>query len=378
MSSISCSFCGHDLVVSIFLPRSPDFSGQRISKENPERESRTMKNYASFAGLAILTFVASQVVWAANSVDAAKTEQAVALLKSAVAAKVSALPPLSADEIDAPPNILRIPGHIAALRDHPDAPEMIIIPAGEFTMGAEPEAAPAAASSSHLPVGGGLTGRKRIRIGYAFAFSKYPITVGQFAKFVSETHYDAGDVCQVTEEGPTKGHNWRNPGFSQTDNDPVVCVNYDDSVAYLEWLSKKTGQKYRLPSDSEYEYVNRAGTSTRYWWGDAIGKGHATCGGCGTKWDEKQPAPVGSFPANPFGVHDTTGNVWSRTRDCWNAELQNTPADGSPSLTGDCAKRVFRAGGFRSNPLNLRSALRHSTGQERRFNDDGFHAVRVL
>lgn len=335
-----------------------------------------MRTRASLASFTLLAFLAVPVVSGANSADV-KTERAIASLKSAVAAKVKALPPLS-KELDAAPIILHTPGHIAALRDHADAPEMVIVPAGEFTMGDEPEAVPAAAAGSHLPVSDAPTGRKRIRIGYTFAFSKYPVTVGQFAKFVSETNYDASDVCQVTEAGPTKGHNWRNPGFSQTANDPVVCVNYDDSIAYLQWLSRKTGQKYRLPSDTEYEYVNRAGTTSRYWWGDDIGKGHSSCGGCGTQWDQKQPAPVGSFPANPFGIHDTTGNVWSRTRDCWNKELDNIPTDGSPSLSGDCTKRVFRGGGFRSNPLNLRAALRHSAGQDRRFNDDGFHAVRAL
>ena len=88
--------------------------------------------------------------------------------------------------------------------------------------------------------------------------------------------------------------------------------------------------------------------------------------------------PVGSFPPNPFGLYDTTGNVWSRTRDCWNDTFETAPHDGSPNLNGDCSQRVFRGGGYRSNPLNLRSALRHGTGGDRRFNDDGFHVVRVL
>ena len=107
----------------------------------------------------------------------------------------------------------------------------------------------------------------------------------------------------------SRSHSWDNPNFAQTDNHPVTCVSWNDATKYAVWLSDKTGKNYRLPTEAEWEYAARAGTDTKYWWGNKIGKNNANCDGCGSKWDDKQTAPVGSFAANAFGLHDVHGNL---------------------------------------------------------------------
>lgn len=314
----------------------------------------------------------------AGAAVAASADGQIADLKAKTRAMVAKQAPLSQAEaaLDAPAKIWKVPGALTTLKDGPDAPEMVIIPAGEYTMGWK---AADGVRFSEEPLPPGAITRHRVRIAYPFAMSKTHVTVAEFAKFAAETNYTKADKCQVAEDGVERKDSWREPGFPQTPNHPVVCVNYEDSVAYAAWLSKKTGKTYRIPSDAEYEYANRAGTTTTYWWGNEVGVNNASCGGaCGSQWDNMSSPPAASFKPNAFGLYDTTGAVWSRTADCWNESFDNAPHDGSINTKGDCTKRVFRGGGFRSNPLNLRSALRHGTGHDRRFNDDGFHVVRVL
>jgi formylglycine-generating enzyme required for sulfatase activity len=325
-----------------------------------------------------LAFAAAAAALIAGAAVAAGTDSQIADLKAKTKAMVAKQAPLSQTEaaLDAPARIWKVPGAVATLKDGPDAPEMVIIPAGEYTMGWK---AADGVRFSEEPLPPGAVTRHRVRIAYPFAMSRTHVTVAEFAKFADETHYTKADKCQVAEDGVERKDSWREPGFPQTGDHPVVCVNYEDSVAYAAWLSKKTGHTYRIPSDAEYEYANRAGTTTVYWWGNEVGVNNASCGGaCGSQWDNKSSPPAGSFKPNAFGLYGTTGAVWSRTADCWNESFDNAPHDGSVNTKGDCTKRVFRGGGFRSNPLNLRSALRHGTGQDRRFNDDGFHVVRVL
>jgi formylglycine-generating enzyme required for sulfatase activity len=217
-----------------------------------------------------------------------------------------------------------------------DIPQMVIIPPGDFMMG----------SADYGP-------SHQVRIGYSFAVGKYPITVGEFARFTSDTGYDVGNQC-YTHVGAAHGalteHSWKNPGFDQSEKNPVVCVNWNDAQAYAAWLSKKTGQGYRLLSEAEYEYVNRAGTTTAYWWGDAVGRNHANCDGCGIDWDGKQSSPVGSFAPNAFGLFDTTGNVWSWTADCWTTTYAGAPADGAAMTVPDCSTRAIRGGAWGHDP----------------------------
>ena len=158
---------------------------------------------------------------------------------------------------------------------------------------------------------------------------------------------------------------------------PVVNVSWNDATAYVRWLTKVTGRQYRLLSESEWEYVARAGTSTRYWWGDELTAGMiTTCNGCGHRWIDIRTAPVGSFLENGFGLHDVHGNVTEWVADCWNATYDGAPADGSAWETGDCNKRVLRGGSWVVNPALLRSALRLRAIPRYRNLTTGFRVAR--
>ncbi len=288
--------------------------------------------------------------------------------------QVVVAPPLKARPIPAAKPAIGVypsnkPGD--TFRDCPDCPEMVVIPAGSFRMG-------------DLS-GGGDDDEKpvhEVRIGKSFAVGKYEVTRGEFARFVSSTGHDSGNACLTLEGGNWKkrsGRTWRKPGFRQTDREPVVCVNWRDAKAYLSWLSGKTGKTYRLLSESEWEYVARAKSGTNYPWGSAVESGNANCAGCGSRWDSRQTAPVGSFRANEFGVHDTAGNVWEWLEDCSHDNYDGAPIDGRAWITGgDCTDRVLRGGSWNFIPRNIRSAGRYGNGTATRSSDTGFRIVRTL
>ena len=161
----------------------------------------------------------------------------------------------------------------------------------------------------------------------------------------------------------------------------MINVDWDDAQTYAKWLSWITGKPYRLLSEAEYEYGARAGTVTTFPWGDDIkldGKAMANCFGCGSQWDAKQTAPVGSFPANRFGLYDMVGNVWEWTEDCWHANYEGAPADGSAWTSGDCNRRVIRGGSWDGNPPDLRSGRRFELNTDNRYNPLGFRVARTL
>src|SRR5262249_47886856 len=137
---------------------------------------------------------------------------------------------------------------------------------------------------------------------------------------------------------------------------PVTRVSWMDVQIFLRWLNRKTHGEYRLPSESEFEYAARAGTQTRYWWGDEAGNGHANCAKCGARIG--RTSAVGMFPPNPYGLYDILGNVWQWTDDCWSTTLQKIPGDGKAAKEGDCGFRVVRGGSWFSSPANIRLASR--------------------
>ena len=140
---------------------------------------------------------------------------------------------------------------------------------------------------------------------------------------------------------------------------PVIFVSWEDAVAYTKWLSEQTGERYRLPSEAEWEYAARSGTKKKkYSWGNEIGHNRANCDGCGSQWDNRKTAPVGSFGPNIWGLHDMHGNVKEWVQDCWNGSYQGAPTDGSAWESGDCSQRVLRGGAWNYNPGILRSAYR--------------------
>jgi formylglycine-generating enzyme required for sulfatase activity len=126
----------------------------------------------------------------------------------------------------------------------------------------------------------------------------------------------------------------------------------------VAWLSRKTGKSYRLPSEAKWEYAARAGTRTRFWWGDGVGRNNANCDGCGSAWDKRLTAPVGSFAANGFGLHDMHGNVAEWVEDCWGANYRGAPADGTAWTSGECSSRMLRGGSYYDGVAQLRSAHR--------------------
>ena len=269
-----------------------------------------------------------------------------------------------------------------ALRSGGEGPEMVVVPAGSFLMGAPADEG--GRDDDEGPV-------HRVTIGEAFAVGVYEVTRGEYERFVGATGYAAGNRCYSYEGwfggADRAGRNWREPGYRQSEEHPVVCVTWEDAQAYVAWLSRESGAPYRLLSEAEWEYVARAGSETAYGWGDAIGENRANCRGCGSRWDNEGTAPVGSFQANGFGLYDVHGNVWEWVLDCWNDNYAGAPTDGSAWTGGDCNYRVVRGGSWNYTPRNLRSAdrswghasedsLKYSTGG--RNSSVGFRVARSL
>jgi formylglycine-generating enzyme required for sulfatase activity len=157
----------------------------------------------------------------------------------------------------------------------------------------------------------------------------------------------------------------------------VINVSWRDAKQYVAWLSRRTGKTYRLLSEAEWEYAARAGSDKAYAWGDDIGKGNANCLDCGSDWDGRQTAPVGSFPANAFGLHDMHGNVWEWVEDCFRNDYDNVPSDGT-ALSSEGCRRLQRGGSWNSIPLSLRSAARSWYLPGDRNDYFGFRVARTL
>ncbi|MEK8019335.1 MAG: formylglycine-generating enzyme family protein [Candidatus Parabeggiatoa sp.] len=218
-------------------------------------------------------------------------------------------------------------------------PEMIIIPAGKFRMGDIQDTG----GDDEKPV-------HEVSV-KSFAMGRYPLTVGEFRQFVDATGY------KTEEEKEEYTSNWRNPSFPQQDDQPVVCISWNHAMAYIDWLTQQTGQAYGLPSEAQWEYAARAGTDTDYWWGNEIGQNRAVCDNCGSQWDDKQTAPVGSFKPNPFGLYDTAGNVWEWCADGWHENYEGAPTDGSV-WEGDGSLFVLRGGSGDDDAMWMRSSGR--------------------
>ena len=233
-----------------------------------------------------------------------------------------------------------------------DCPEMIVIPAGEFTMGS-----PTTEQGRNDDEGP----QHKVTIAKPFAVSKFDVTFADWDACVS-----VGGCPKATDSG-----------FGR-DTKPVINVSWDDAQIYVAWLSKMTGQPYRLLTEAEWEYAARAGTTTAYYWGDDIGKGNANCKGCGSQWDAKQTSPVGSFAANQFGLYDMAGNVYQWVQDCYHDNYDGAPTDGSAWTSGDCSNRVVRGGSWIYDPQSLRSAFRVGVTTDGRSSYLGFRVGRTL
>ena len=286
----------------------------------------------------------------------------------------------------------RLPGTV--FRDCEGCPEMMVVPAGGFVMGtpsARRQSGVAAAESDAVA----------ITVPRPFALGRYEITRGQFARFISGSGYEPRTGCRTWE--PTLGRfnetsrrGWKDPATPAVpgNDHPVTCVSFADAQAYVQWLARETGKRYRLPSEADWEYGARAGSAALRPWGDAAESGceqantydltgdaayrlgwtPATC-----RDGRADVAPVGQFAANAFGLYDLIGNVREWVQDCATGSYVGRPRDTRAwEWLGGCSERVLRGGSWLSPPDQATSAARFAAGAGVRADDAGFRVAMDL
>ncbi|HRD74534.1 MAG TPA: formylglycine-generating enzyme family protein [Hyphomicrobiaceae bacterium] len=265
-------------------------------------------------------------------------------------------------------------------------PELVVVPADRFMIGSP-------SSEAYRSPDEGPT--REIAIARPFAIGRMEVTRGQFRAFVDSTGHQPAQNCSIWD-----GQNWKidqtmtwlSPGYEQDEDHPVVCVSHADAVKYAEWLSEQTGHVYQLPSEAEWEYAARAGTSERYPFGASDGQicrfanvADSAAKKVNPSWTTVRcsdgfanTAPVGHFEASAWGLHDMIGNVSEWTDDCATGSYDGYPGDGSPAKTGDCERRPHRGAGWSSTSEEARVARRSFYFGEERFPTVGFRLVRVI
>jgi len=273
-------------------------------------------------------------------------------------------------------------------KDLENGPEMVVVPAGRFLMGS-PKDEPQRESRK----GGTESPQHEVKITAAFAIGRCAITRGEYATFVAATGHNTDGGARFWtgkewKDDPTKS--WRDPGFTQDDSHPVVCVNWSDAKAYIKWLSEATSKNYRLPSEAEWEYACRAGTTTPFWWNSSIAPDQANYNGSaepykggGRKGEYRQrTVPAKHFEANPWGLYQVHGNVWEWCVDLWHDNYAAIPIDaGAKDYASTSDKRDYRAlrgGAWTSNSGLVRSAFRLNFPLSLRGNHFGFRVARTL
>jgi formylglycine-generating enzyme required for sulfatase activity len=291
----------------------------------------------------------------------------------------------------------------AAFRECSECPEMVIVPAGHFVMGSSNADKAWVAANGGSPQAVSDEAPQHEVTLPAFALGRYDVTRGEYAAFVRTTGHPSGDGCghgrAIFKWEKDLNLTWKDPGFVQTDSDPVVCVSWDDAQAYVAWLNTKSDYAgaYHLPSESEWEYAARAGTPTKFWWGedDAAAPVHAwfnANSGCqnikGLYCDHGQTHPVGTKLPNAFDLYDMAGNVWQWTEDCYDNSYTGIPIDGRANETpssdtkakdsqGRCL-RVDRGSSWMFPTWLLRSATRERNPADYRNAIMGFRVARAL
>ena len=251
-----------------------------------------------------------------------------------------------------------VPSPGETFQDCDECPKMVVVPSGSFTMGSP--SSEKGRNDDEVP-------RHGVRIGYPLAVGVYEVTFSEW------------DACVA--DGGCGGYRPSDRGWGRG-NRPVINVSWNDVQSYVRWLSQKTGHAYRLLSESEWEYVARAGTETPFHFGSTISTDQANYNGnytygTGRKGVHREKTlSVGSFSANGWGVHDMHGNVWEWVEDCWNDSYVDAPYDGSAWASGDCRSRVVRGGSWFSYPRYLRSAFRYRNTSDNRYNVIGFRVTR--
>jgi formylglycine-generating enzyme required for sulfatase activity len=276
-------------------------------------------------------------------------------------------------------------------------PAMVVIPTGGFRMGAS-------ADGDDPPIDAELP-QHAVTIDKGFAMARSAVTVAEFREFVRASGYVPDSVklggSSVYDErsGALRDDSdatWQDDyaGHKADDPLPVVNISWNDARAYANWLSQRTGKAYRLPSEAEFEYALRGGTTSRYWWGDGTPKhpvenltGSGDRSRSGRHWSHAfrgyrdghwGPAPVMSFAANPFGLYDINGNVSEWVQDCWHDSYIRAPTDGSAWLNPGCRAHVVRGGSWGSSPDQVNSAYRQGANGDVRSGRVGFRVVREL
>lgn len=249
-------------------------------------------------------------------------------------------------------------------------PAMVVIAAGKFRMGLAPnetgfDKLSVMERRTHAP-------QHDVVIGQEFALGEFDVTRAEFAMFLKLSGYRLRGECEQNLNALSRS-SWQNPGFSQTENDPVVCVSWADAHAYAGWLSGKAHRHYRLPSEAEWEFAARSGTAgARYWGNDSAQVcryANVSDRTLGQKYHDRGDyfdcsdgyaftSPVGAFPKNSFGLYDMLGNVNQLVEDCWHWSFDGAPANGLAWTSGDCLTRVMRGPAFNERPVFVRASLR--------------------
>lgn len=274
----------------------------------------------------------------------------------------------------------------STFRDCVQCPEMLVVPAGQFEMGS-----PQGEEGRFEDEGP----QHSVSIGRRFAVSRTPITRAQYDVFAQAVGRALSQGCmRMSDGGWVAGPelNWRDPGFEQSEDHPVVCVSWDDAKAYADWLTTETGAHYRLLSEAEFEYAARAGRAARFPWGEAPDDVCLHANGFDLSARREHPdwpslecddgaaytSPVASYRANAFGLFDMTGNVFQWTQDCFAEGYTSAPVDGSANLSGDCRIRVIRGGSWLNGTRGLRSAMRDRDPRDGRYANIGIRVARDL
>ena len=284
------------------------------------------------------------------------------------------------------------PGSV--FRDCDSCPEMVVLPAGGFVMGT-----PAARRARG--VAAAETDAIVMTLPRAFALGRTEVTRGQFARFIAESGHEPRTGCRTWE--PALGRfnvaarrGWQDPATpaAPADGHPVSCVSFADAQAYAQWLARETGKRYRLPSEAEWEYAARAGSTTLRPWGDEAAAGCEQANTydltadaalrlgwapAGCRDGQADVAPAGSFAANAFGLHDLIGNLREWVQDCATGSYAGRPRDArSWEWLGGCRDRVQRGGSWLSSPEEARSAARFAADAAERSDDAGFRVAMDL
>lgn len=266
-------------------------------------------------------------------------------------------------EIEEEIEIVKGQKKLKVVRDCEFCPAMVLVKPGSFILGSDPQQVGYRRHEGP---------RKEVTIRRPFWIGRFEVTRSEFDKFVTASDYQSASTC-VIDARSRSNRNFRAPAFAQTGEHPVVCISWHDAKAYAAWVSQLSGRVYRLPSETEWEFAVRSGTSTNFSWGDDFYSLDANFG-----LVTKGTTTVGSYIPNPIGLYDAAGNVWEMVEDCWAPNLEQRPTDGSAFVVDKCKKRVIKGGSWYNSPRYLRSASRWAHAAAASGNGVGFRIVREL